>query len=390
MAGRLSVTSVVLILPLLVLGGPSYSLQEAPNEVYRWDLQAEPLVSLGGVHGRGPEEFLNVMGVVRFPDGRIAVADGGSTEIRVFSPEGLHRKTFGGIGHGPGEMPGLWGLWIVGDTLLALDTHEAVHVFSGGGKFVRRLPTRISRIGTRIFHKGFMLDMSSVGGFEEPPPRSVGRNRVPMWLVVMRGGEPQDLGYFPGRFVTRRGRDQPARPLVYGPETRVAVFPDRVCVGSSEEFKIDCIDAEGALVSQIHRQTSRREVTIEDKETYFRGMSVINAGATGFLSVLRDVTEFADRFPSFGRLVAGDSGELWVGELTPQDELMGPVASPVKPTHWSVFSEDGAWLTDFTLPRRFRLMSAGRDWIAGVRRDELDVEEVVVFRYERTLPGSRS
>ena len=109
-------------------------------------LDEAPFLALGS--GRGEvneaELFLWVTKVVRLQDGRVVVADAGSSEVRIFQPTGAHQMTLGGRGEGPGEFPGLWSLWVVGDTLLVEDVFNGVHVFSAAGEFVRRLPPRVS------------------------------------------------------------------------------------------------------------------------------------------------------------------------------------------------------------------------------------------------------
>lgn len=52
-----------------------------------WTVSDTPVLVIGEVEGRVHEVFAGVTGVVRMSDGRIAVADRGSSEIRFFHPE---------------------------------------------------------------------------------------------------------------------------------------------------------------------------------------------------------------------------------------------------------------------------------------------------------------
>ena len=56
---------------------------------------------------------------------------------------------------------------------------------------------------------------------------------------------------------------------------------------------------------------------------------------------------------------------------------------PLQRLERSVLGGDGRWLAEVTLPARFALLDAGRDWVAGVQRDADDVESVVVLRLQR-------
>jgi hypothetical protein len=83
-------------------------------------------------------------------------------------------------------------------------------------------------------------------------------------------------------------------------------------------------------------------------------------------------------------MVPSNNGEVWVGEFVPADETLGVMnPSPTTPTQWSVYSSHGKWLSTVTLPARFRLMTAGRDFVAGIERDENDVERVTIYELTR-------
>lgn len=109
----------------------------------RWRIDPEPLVDLAAT-GSGPEHlFYRADGVVRFSDGSLAVADGGSHEIRFFSPEGRFRAKMGREGEGPGEFTGIRGVVRTpADTLLVLDYAARVTVVGPDGTVARvfRLP----------------------------------------------------------------------------------------------------------------------------------------------------------------------------------------------------------------------------------------------------------
>jgi hypothetical protein len=80
--------------------------------------------------------------------------------------------------------------------------------------------------------------------------------------------------------------------------------------------------------------------------------------------------------PAFGRILIAATGELWVADFA---------APPADPAAWRVFAPDGRWLATVAMPQRFRLEAVGRDRVAGVWRDEFDVERVRVHRLTRPL-----
>ncbi len=87
-----------------------------------WAISAEPTLTIGAVEGDDAYIFSRVWGATRLADGRIAVADNGVPDIRVFDPAGRHLRTFGARGDGPGEFnsPVLMGT-LPGDTLVVVD-----------------------------------------------------------------------------------------------------------------------------------------------------------------------------------------------------------------------------------------------------------------------------
>ena len=58
------------------------------SELAVWTLVGQPELQLRAVEGDSAEQFFRVSGAVRLSDGRIAVANAGSQELRLFAPDG--------------------------------------------------------------------------------------------------------------------------------------------------------------------------------------------------------------------------------------------------------------------------------------------------------------
>jgi hypothetical protein len=69
-----------------------------------WRVEPKPVLQLGQLDGDQPHMFANITGAVQLADGSIAVADAGSSQLRIFDPTGQHRRSIGGPGSGPGEF----------------------------------------------------------------------------------------------------------------------------------------------------------------------------------------------------------------------------------------------------------------------------------------------
>jgi len=92
---------------------------------------------------------------------------------------------------------------------------------------------------------------------------------------------------------------------------------------------------------------------------------VVGGGPDGVVCVEPRV-----RLPLHGALHVGAEQELWIQEYT---------TDPDATNNWRVFDRDGHLLASVATPRRFDMMKIGPNWIAGVWRDELDVEHVRLY-----------
>ena len=116
-------------LVVLTLGacapGTDAGVGEDLGPIQEWPVDARPLVSIGVVQGDPHYEFDDVTSVARLPDGRIAVANNGSGEVRFFGPDGSFIRAVGRAGDGPEEYRILDRIRVVGnDTILVLDTYQ--------------------------------------------------------------------------------------------------------------------------------------------------------------------------------------------------------------------------------------------------------------------------
>lgn len=86
-------------------------------------LSPEPRLRIGAVEGPEAEQLFRVRGGVILPDGRVAVLNAGTRQVRVYGPDGAHLTSFGGAGEGPGEFgfPGQLA-FLEPDTLMVWDS----------------------------------------------------------------------------------------------------------------------------------------------------------------------------------------------------------------------------------------------------------------------------
>lgn len=101
-----------------------------------WQVGTRPLLEVGR---QGNDlQFTNIRGVARLADGRIAVANGGGSEIIFLNPDGSLHVRAGRSGGGPGELRHVASLGLLRpDRVWAFDTHRgAVSIFDDEGRFI--------------------------------------------------------------------------------------------------------------------------------------------------------------------------------------------------------------------------------------------------------------
>lgn len=99
------------------------SLQPRWSDGEAWSIDSIPVLDLSE-SGDGPaHEFYRIRDVITLRDGAIAVASYSSSDIRVFSGDGKHLRTYGRKGRGPGEFDRLLSIHeMPGDSILAFDS----------------------------------------------------------------------------------------------------------------------------------------------------------------------------------------------------------------------------------------------------------------------------
>ncbi|MEP6833440.1 MAG: 6-bladed beta-propeller [Gemmatimonas sp.] len=346
----------------------------------QWSLSPKPLLQISG---DDKVEILDIAGVVRQSNGTVVVASHKTTDLRFFSPDGKHVRTVGRQGNGPGEFDRLFHLFRIRDTLVGADRADVLQLFTPDGKYIRtEQRAKAGPLGEFVDRSGFLNDGSSILRMS-PARDTTGPVKKMMNFTVLRSdaGTVTPVGRFP--FYERVSmRSDPLASAKFGAVGSIAILSNGFCVGYSDMMALSCYDRNGKQLSRVERSgVLGRVVTDADKHAYIDAVTKANPGpqAVASLKSIRENTVYAERMPAFGRIVGTLSDEVWVAPVLREDESYSLNAVPENATVWSVFSSNGDWLSDITLPQRFRLMEAGARYVAGVLKDADDVETVVVY-----------
>ncbi len=350
------------------------STEPAWSEGEAWTLSEEPLLAIGTVDGPDEYNLYRSVGAIRLADGRIVVGNGGSQELRFYSPEGSFLHASGGEGEGPGEFRSIGFIWRKGvDSLAVLDYRLLrISMFDESGMFGRAF--RFSG-GDRdmvfphgIFGDGTVLASATVrddgrysetGSFRDllDYQHFDGEGVFLSKVVVLPGPELFSAILPDGAGITTSPRHGLTPWTVTGSETWH--------YGSSDAYELQEWSAEGRLLRVLRLEKERRPTPAQDIAEWEERVRGMDSGR----KQLWESLPVASHLPAFEQVLLDRAGNLWMAEYLILDE------APV----WQVVSSEGHWLGSVTMPPGGRISEIGEDYVLGTWRDELDVETVRMY-----------
>lgn len=351
-----------------------------------WQVGTQPSLSIGAVDSGEADQLFQVTDATRLPDGRIAIANSGSNEIRVFNPDGTHAATWGGRGEGPGEFasysPTAVAVW-PGDSIAAANPWELrLSLFDADGNHGRDVSLSPPLMDIVDLLPGGGIFAKSSSGLRPDATGSSGLVRLDEeWGILSADGtQNASLGEHPGvewwAVFNSDGSIQGGRPHPYGRSTMGAVWGDLVAIGNSERYEIKAFGADGSLIRVVRREGELDGPSRADLDAYYarRYANMPDEERTRALNEVRDMP-LTDSYPAFADIMSDRAGYLWVREYrVPGAE--GPV--------WAVFDPDGRLRGLVETPPGLRLFEIGEDYLLGWKYDELGVEHVQVWPLART------
>ena len=343
----------------------------------RWILDPDPAVDLT-LSGTGPDhEFYRVRGMVRLSDGSVAVADGGSNEVRLYSDYGGFRGSAGGEGEGPGEFDRIWGLQRGrGDTLLALDQSDLVTVFAPNLTFVAS--ARLAPFSEAIYDldDGTMVVEAETMSLEIYEGGGLVRRPTVLWRFDLEDARIDSIGETAGNeeHVVVSGEHQGQTGTLFGKGVHIATHGGKIYHGRADAMEVEELTAAGDLVRILRIRDFPLILTAEQIRVERRAM-LDEESVSWWRDIVARVPAPPTR-PAYDDIIADPTGALWLRPFRGRSELEGPET-------WQVIATDGMWLGGVEIPENFRVMDIGMDAVLGVRRDALDVEHPQVLRLRR-------
>jgi hypothetical protein len=336
---------------------------------------SEPHLSIGALDGPAELSFNGIRSVLQAPGGEIAVLDAGSGEVRFFDREGAFLRSFGREGDGPGEFQFIRFAGLARDSIWIYDSRLNRLTFvdlATSGFRSAPVEARALNLGAPgALADGSLLLTADVmlGATPDDLESGMGRSDAAYVHVAATGETIDTILVTPGaeRFL-RLGDDfvEVIRPP-FGKSVSDALRGDRLLHGGQDAYEIRMYDLEGTLLEIARRPAV--DVSVSESAYLDAVDARIALTPETAQAGMRRTYEAMPRptsRPAFGAFVVDALDHLWVQDFSVDGDA----------STWAVFSPDGAWLGEVTLPDRFRPTQILEDEVLGVWRDDLDVEYV--------------
>ena len=317
-----------------------------------------------------PDEFGRVSSVVLGPDDEVYVADDLNREVKVFGLDGVHRRTFGREGEGPGEFRSLNSLAWAGDRLLSFDPEQGrIGEWSAAGEWLGQRNTQTGVTGTpevlRLYPVGpdevFRRDLEQ---------RYVGlnsRSGTGDTLAALRGPSSGPPAYIE----CRHERSLALFEVPFAPRFLQHPGPGGVLYSAlTDAYRIFVTRNDGAdVLMVIERPLPGESISNEEWRVANAEYNEWRDARRGASCDPREPTR-PDAKSFIENIFVAPDGKLWV-------EVVRTAGN-----RWEVFDTEGKLLASVPAPPRapYVVPAFGPNHLLTIRRDSLDLDHVDVWR----------
>lgn len=362
-------------------------------------LEVSELTRIGGYDERPAYSFSLISAGAVLSEEEVALVDRHSGEIRVFDVDGLHLRTFGREGEGPGEFRFLRALHPLPDNRLVGWDFQAkrVSVFASDGELRHTSSVAIS--GTMFLWADFVgafpdgsfvlrMDPNEMALRNEP----TGYRTEPTSFVhySARGEQLETLCVVAGpeKYLYHEGRYWGLEDRLLEREVVGAVVGDTLHCGWTESLDLLRVTSRGDSLPSLSQIRPKVAVTTAEVESIRRREAgrIVEAQArrtralsgapfappdrsAARLERLAKKEAYATR-PAFRSLLAGVDGALWVEDYGSPDDTA---------VQWVRFDETGV-SARLEVPAQQTVLAIGRTTLLMRSEDEWGVQTVMVMR----------
>lgn len=350
----------------------------------------EEVLRIGAGADAPPEEtFGRIRGVALDDNANVFILDDQANEVRVFSSSGVHLRTIGRSGAGPGEFAGPDGLHVSSEGLLWVrdPRNRRYSVFNLDGTLQKTYAgappmgtwdpvvdehgriweSRTSRFDMTTFDAertfvGFVARDTRMEGVDtmRRPAESGG----PVWTVT--GGATSGDGTMVEMGGTVR--------VPFAPQRRDRVDPKGgFWSGYTDALRFARISPQGDTVLIVERVSSPRPISSSERRN---AVEDLRERFGSSLDV--DLSTFPQHLPLWSTFFVDPEGRLWV------ERYRSPSGAETGALHtWEIYDSGGPYLGAVKLPLSGAVTPAIRNgFLAGAFSDSMGIPQVVVFKVD--------
>ena len=351
-----------------------------------WTLSVEPSLSIGE-DGTPAGEFVRVSTAVPLLGSEIAVVDVGAKEIRVFSGDGVHLRTLGRSGEGPGEFAGISWVQLSNDTLVVYDLGQRRITLLGldgaalatirpqpEGSQGFGMPRARAPSGDWVIAVNIALASAPQGA---GLPSGLMRDSLGIGLLPASGAGP--ISFF-SRLVTQPILGIPEigigmmAPLFAAPQ--IVLVGENIAVLDPENGTLSWYNTVGELETTAALGVPRRAMTGAwlDSTRDARLAEGVDQRQRTITEAIFATSAAPAEFPVFRSALADGADQLWL------EEWQHPLPTAGR---YLVIGPDGSWRASVQMPERFTPTAIGTDWVLGIHRDEDGLQRVMRYGLDR-------
>lgn len=363
----------------------AFSALSEPEFVPGCALANDRVLRIGASSGQGEDLLFDVPDVLGLPDGRIAVVNRGTQEVRVFDEAGEFQFSIGGDGEGPGEFRDPIEIALLPpDTMVVWDWRLGrLSVFAPDGSFIRSTgldPPASNPTGYfEVFGDppGFLIASLD---FHRPEGTKPAPQFMNLLSYNMDGDLTDTVATLPyGSYIRVDERQRRIGRPIFESLGTFKTGGETLFVANGSRPEVEAYGNDGKLLRIIRWQPPDRKVLPEDGEAF---KEQVLDGAEGYrleaLLMEFEVVPVADSFPAVRDLRISPNGSLWVRTYRPPRSDLET---------WWAFDSGGQFRCRLSLPRGLTVFEFGDEYLLGKTEDELGVEFVEKRRI--LSPGTR-
>jgi len=324
-------------------------------------------------------ELFNATMALFLDGGGLAVANAGAMEVLLLADDGSLARRVGRQGEGPGEFMEVTSLVRTPAGFLVYDARLGrINEFTGEGDFVtsRTLSSESRVADLKPLAQSTSGEMLAILGALRlfSTRNEVRRDITP--LLVFRDSEaaPDTLALLPAREWSYSVSDGISfrNEMAFGRDAVAFGLEDRAIIGDTDSLDLSVHLADGRVTRRIRGNAGERRVSADEMRAW-KDEELAELGSDPPEPLVRAIEDIhTETYPAFSTALLGPDEMVWIGlqNRWGDEERM-----------WLIVDPDGQLRGSIQLPAEARALAVDARRFAVQRRDDLDVEDILVYTY---------